>query len=103
MEIHLLRTFAEVADTGHLTRAAEKLNLSQPAVSAHIKGLEEMLGLRLFDRSPAGMVLTRAGAQLRQQAEEVIGAMKSFRHLAAALKGKIAGRLRVGTLSDPDF
>jgi len=103
MELYQLRTFLAVAETGHLTRAAEKLHLSQPAVSAHIKALEEQLGVRLFERNSAGMTLTRAGAQLRGQAEKVLGEAEQLRHLAAALKGEIAGRVRIGTASDPEF
>jgi molybdate transport repressor ModE-like protein len=103
MELYQLKTFAAVADTGHITRAAETLHLSQPAVSAHIKALEEQLGVRLFERSPGGMLLTRAGSQLRQQAEKVLAEVEHLRQLAASLRGDIAGRLRVGTASDPEF
>ncbi|HEY6862547.1 MAG TPA: LysR family transcriptional regulator [Burkholderiales bacterium] len=103
MELYQLRTFAAVADTGHITRAAEKLHLSQPAVSAHIKGLEEELGVRLFERNPGGMLLTRAGRDLRGQAEKVLAEVERLRQLAATLKGDIVGRLRVGTASDPEF
>ena len=103
MELYQLRTFTAVADTGHITRAAEKLHLSQPAVSAHIKGLEEELGVRLFERNPAGMLLTRAGRDLRGQAEKVLAEVERLRQLAATLKGDIVGRLRVGTASDPEF
>jgi molybdate transport repressor ModE-like protein len=103
MELYQLRTFAAVADTGHITRAAEKLHLSQPAVSAHIKALEEELGVRLFERNPGGMLLTRPGRQLREQAEKVLAEVEQLRQLAATLKGDIAGRLRVGTASDPEF
>ena len=103
MELYQLRTFAAVADTGHITRAAEKLHVSQPAVSAHIKGLEEDLGVRLFDRTPTGMQLTRAGRQLREQAEKILAEVERLRQLAATLKGDIVGRLRVGTASDPEF
>jgi DNA-binding transcriptional LysR family regulator len=103
MELYQLRTFVTVADSGHITRAAEKLHLSQPAVSAHIKALEEGLGVRLFERNPGGMLLTRAGRELRDQAEKVLGEVEHLRQMAASLKGEIVGRLRVGTASDPEF
>jgi DNA-binding transcriptional LysR family regulator len=103
MELYQLRTFVAVADSGHITRASEKLHLSQPAVSAHIKALEEGLGVRLFERSPGGMLLTRAGTQLRDQAEKILAEVERLRQLAASLKGDIVGRLRVGTASDPEF
>jgi molybdate transport repressor ModE-like protein len=103
MELYQLRTFVAVADSGHITRASEKLHLSQPAVSAHIKALEEGLGVRLFERNPGGMLLTRAGGQLRDQAEKILAEVEHLRQLAASLKGDIVGRLRVGTASDPEF
>ncbi len=103
MELYQLRTLVAVADAGHITRAAEKLHLSQPAVSAHIKALEEQLGVRLFERNPGGMQLTRAGRQLRDQADKVLAEVERLRQLAASLKGDIVGRLRVGTSTDPEF
>ena len=53
MEIYALRAFVMVAELGHLTKASEKLQLSQPALSGQIRALEENLGLALFTRSPA--------------------------------------------------
>jgi DNA-binding transcriptional LysR family regulator len=58
MEFYQLRSFVAVAEAGHLTRAAEKLHVSQPAVSAQIKALEDELELALFERTSSGMVLT---------------------------------------------
>ena len=64
MELYQLRSFAAVAEENHLTRAAERLHLSQPAVSGHIKALEGELGVRLFERASTGMELTAAGKEL---------------------------------------
>ena len=52
MDILKLRSFVMVARLGHLTRAAERLFLTQPAVTAHIKAIEQELGIALFDRAP---------------------------------------------------
>jgi len=101
MELYQLRAFAAVADTGQLTRAAERLHLSQPALSAQIKALEEELEVRLFERTPNGMQATRAGRELLAHGEKVLAAAEALRQAARAVRGEAAGRLRIGTLSDP--
>ena len=103
MDLNQLRSFVSVAESGNLTRAAERLHLSQPAVSAQIKALEDGLEQRLFHRSSAGMELTAAGQRLLDHAERVLAAVEELRHAARAMKGSIAGKLRIGTLSDPQF
>jgi len=103
MELYQLKTFAAVAETGHLTRAADRLHISQPAVSAQIKALEEELEVRLFERGPGGMALTRAGTRLLEQAAKVLATAEELRNTAKALKGEIAGRLRIGTIGAPEF
>jgi DNA-binding transcriptional LysR family regulator len=103
MELYQLRSFVAVAEVGHLTRAAEKLHVSHPAVSAQIKALEDELDLALFERTSSGMALTRAGERLLADAERVLAAAQAMRNEAKALKGEVAGKLRVGTTSDPGF
>ena len=103
MELYQLRSFAAVAESGHLTRAAERLHISQPAVSAQIKALEDELGVALFERVSSGMVLTAAGRTLLPAAESVLAAAHALRSRARALQGQVVGRARVGTVSDPNF
>jgi DNA-binding transcriptional LysR family regulator len=102
-ELYQLKTFIAVAEAGHLTRAAEALHLSQPAVSAHVKALEEALELKLFERGPSGMRLTGAGSRLLLEAQAIVAATDRMRHIAQGLRGQISGRLRIGTVSDPEF
>ena len=61
MELYQLKTFAAVADTGNLSRAAEMLHTSQPAITAQIKALEAEFGVTLFERTGAGLHMTEAG------------------------------------------
>jgi DNA-binding transcriptional LysR family regulator len=103
VELYQLRSFVAVAELGHLTRAAEKLHISQPALSAQIKALEDELGVDLFERKPSGMVLTAAGRRLAGEAEKLLSAAQALRNEARAIKGEVAGVARVGTLSDPEF
>jgi DNA-binding transcriptional LysR family regulator len=103
MDLHQLRTFLAVAAAGHVTRAAEKLHLSQPTVSGHIKALEEELGVSLFDRASGGVSLTHSGRLLMEDAEKVISASQHLRDHARALSGNLDARLRIGTILDPDY
>ncbi len=103
MDFNQLRGFAAVAELGHLTRAAEKLHLSQPALSARIKALESELGVALFERAASGMTLTAAGKQLLPAASKVVASSDALLGKARSLRGEIAGRVSVGTLADPDF
>jgi len=101
MELYQLRTFAAVAEEGHLTRAAERLHLSQPAVSGHIKALEQELDVRLFERMATGMVLTESGRQLLTHANKVLSAAEGVKRAAQQLHTEVSGLLHVGTVADP--
>lgn len=72
MDYNQLKTFTEVAHIGNLTQAAERLHLSQPAVSAQIKSLEKRLDVTLFKRTTNGMELTPAGEVFLPEAEALL-------------------------------
>jgi len=76
MELYLLRTFVTVAEQGHLTKAATLLHVTQPAVSGQVKALEESVGLKLFERSPTGVRLTKAGEALLPKAKAIEDAIR---------------------------
>lgn len=103
MELYQVRAFLAIADTGQLTRAADRLHVSQPALSAQIKALEAELGQELFERKSNGMRLTRVGSELLPLAQQVIAAAEALKHAAQAHRRDIAGRVRIGTVSDPQF
>ncbi|WP_151632345.1 LysR family transcriptional regulator [Noviherbaspirillum aerium] len=103
MDLTQLRAFVTVAREGNLTRAAERLHLTQPAVSLQIKSLQASLNLQLFHRTPAGMVLTDDGAKLLPIAERVMESVAEFRQRAAALHSTLSGALSIGTILDPEF
>ncbi|HAV63837.1 MAG TPA: hypothetical protein DCY13_15915 [Verrucomicrobiales bacterium] len=103
MELHQLRTFLAVAETGHLTRAAERLFTSQPAVSTQLKSLEEELGVKLFERTSRGMNLTPAGENLRPLADQIVTAARRFKHDAEGLRNSVSGELVLGLNNRPEF
>ncbi|HEY1537649.1 MAG TPA: LysR family transcriptional regulator [Polyangiaceae bacterium] len=100
MEIHQLKTFVAVAREGSITRASERLYLSQPAVSAHIKAIEDTLGLTLFERTARGMSLTSDGQRLLAKAEQTLDAHRELLEEATRIKGRLTGKLRLGTASN---
>ena len=103
MEIYQLRAFVIIARERHLTRAAQILHVSQPAVSGQIKSLEGELGLTLFERRHGGMELTAAGASLLRHAEAVLACAEDLTTAASTLTGKILGRISIGTILNPSF
>lgn len=103
MELHHLKAFVTVADERHLTRAAERLCLSQPAISAHIKALEQELALTLFERTPKGMVPTAAGEALLVHARQALAAVGEVGQQAEALRGEVIGSVRIGLNTDAGF
>jgi DNA-binding transcriptional LysR family regulator len=103
MDLSQLRAFVTVAHEGNLTRAAERLHLTQPAVSLQIKSLQASLNLQLFARTSTGMALTDDGAKLLPFAERVMESMAEFRQGANALHMTLSGTLSIGTILDPEF
>lgn len=83
-DTRLLRYFAAVAEEGNITRAAERLFVSQPALTKQIRQLESRLGVPLFSRSRAGMALTPAGQALAGRVPAVLAgwdeAVRETRH-----------------------
>jgi DNA-binding transcriptional LysR family regulator len=102
-DLPTLRAFVTVAHEGSVSRAAERLHLTQPAVSLKLKQLQEALGLTLFRRRPQGLALTADGHALLPAAERALSAMAAFEQSARALHGTLRGRLRIGTIVDPEF
>ncbi len=83
MDIELLKTFLEVNRTRHFGRAAENLYLTQSAVSARVRLLEETLGVSLFTRTRNDIQLTPAGSRLLKHAEAILNAWNRARQDAA--------------------
>ena len=108
MEIDQVETFLAVATFGGFHRAAEALRISQPAVSARIKTLEESLGVSLFARSRSGLVVSEAGRTFRPHAEQLLRIASLARqavHQAQPASGtplQIAAALSISVYFLPD-
>ncbi|MEV4429915.1 LysR family transcriptional regulator [Streptomyces sp. R-07] len=99
VDTRLLRYFVAVAEEGSLTRAAERLYVSQPALTKQIKHLEAQLGARLFTRSKAGMTLTEPGRVLAGRTTELLAALSRTLQEVKAAAGREERVLRVGYLA----
>jgi DNA-binding transcriptional LysR family regulator len=95
MDLREIRTFVAVASLGTVSKAAETLHITQPALSRQIANLEDELGLKLFDRAGRRLLLTSAGAQLLEQCRGLLGYSSALREQAEGLKRGDAGILRV--------
>jgi DNA-binding transcriptional LysR family regulator len=91
-----LLTFREVARLGSFSRAAEELSLTQPAISQQILSLERQLGIRLIDRGPGGLGLTKAGALLLKHADAVSGRLRLASEQLGALVSEERRHLAIG-------
>ena len=99
VDTRLLRYFAAVAAEGNLTRAAEQVFVSQPALTKQIKQLESQLGMRLFTRSRAWMTLTAAGQALAGTTPAVLASWNQALRETKAAASRAAQVLRIGFIS----
>ena len=90
MDINLARTFLEIVATGNFQRAAERLHVTQTAVSARVRTLEELLGRKLFLRNKSGASLTSAGEQFLRFAQTLVQVWERARHQVAVPPGRRA-------------
>jgi DNA-binding transcriptional LysR family regulator len=95
-DLHRLAVFCAVVDEGSLSRASKRLYMSQPVISAHIKSLEQQLGLALFHRVGRRSVVSKAGEVLYHKSDELFVVADELRTVMANLKGVDYGRLHVG-------
>lgn len=96
MELYQVRAFVTVARLGHVTKAADALCVTQPAVTAQIKSLENSLGVALFERGAGRLTLTRAGEQLLPLAESLLAAGHELLGAARRMQGELRGRAEIG-------
>src|SRR5450432_3347687 len=97
MELTQIRSFIEVARAGSITRGAEKILLTQPAVTQHIQSLEREFNAVLFDRIGHGVRLTAAGQALLRYFQEGLAALEKGKAAVDAAESGVSGHLTLGT------
>ncbi|MGH7858434.1 MAG: LysR substrate-binding domain-containing protein [Candidatus Binatia bacterium] len=101
MDLDKLRVFHEAAAAGSFTRAGERLHLSQPSVSGHVRDLERVLGVPLFERLGRGVRLTGPGAALYEYAKRIFALESDAESELAAFRGAEAGEVTLAASSTP--
>ena len=96
MEIRVLRYFLEIAREENMTRASERLHVSQPTLSKQMKDLEEELGKKLFRRGSASIHLTDEGMLLRKRAEDILAMVDKTTDEFKALDEITGGDVYIG-------
>ena len=99
MSINKYQIFVKVAELGSLTRAAEALGYTQPAVSHSISSLENRFGFPLFCRSRDACTLTENGAQLLDACRQILQREEEIEETVHALNGMLTGSIRIGSVS----
>ncbi|MFI2075666.1 LysR family transcriptional regulator [Streptomyces triculaminicus] len=99
MELRQLRYFVAVVDEGGFTRAAARLHLAQPGLSAQIRQLEQELGQPLLDRSHRSVTLTETGRAVLPYARAALAAADAVRQTVDAYTGLLRGRVSLGLVS----
>lgn len=97
MDLANLNAFIAIAEAGSFSEAAERLHLTQPAVSKRIAGLEQQLDTRLFDRLGREVSLTEAGRALLPRAYQILNVLDDTRRALTNLNGEVSGRLTLAT------
>lgn len=96
MIVDTLKVFVTVVEQSHFSRAAEKLNLSQPGVSLHIRNLENELGSKLLHRTSKHVKLTEAGSILYQRAKQILALYEEAKEEIHLLRNEVTGSLTIG-------
>ena len=98
MEIHQLRYFCSVAETGSFTRAAEREQIAQPSLSQQIIKLEEELGVRLFDRLGRSVRLTEPGQIFLPRARAILNELRAAKEEVTDKQSSLAGPVSLGVI-----
>lgn len=99
MDIRQLRYFLTIADEGSISKAAEKLHMSQPPLSQQLKLLETELGVQLFERNTRNITLTNVGEALFHRTRQILDLVELTKNEAMDIHEGLDGTLSIGTVS----
>ncbi|WP_454737400.1 LysR family transcriptional regulator [Cupriavidus necator] len=91
-----IQHFVAIAETGQVSRAAQRCNVSQSSMTASLKGLEDVVGAPLFSRHAAGVKLTAAGIRFLRHAQQIEAAVRDAVSAAAVIPSAVTGAIRLG-------
>jgi DNA-binding transcriptional LysR family regulator len=100
METRLLKYFSVLAEELHFGKAAKKLHISQPPLSRQIKGLEEELGVRLFNRTKRNVQLTAYGEYLKHESYKLFNQLDVMKNHLQLMKYGAVGQIKIGYVGD---
>ena len=98
VDLRLLRIFAEIVRCNGFTAAQSSLGMNQATISAHMRHLEERLGVRLCERGRSGFYMTDEGRQIHSAALDLFGSIERFQGAVGDTQGELTGRLTFGTV-----
>lgn len=100
MDTRLLKYFSVLAEELHFGKAAKKLHISQPPLSRQIKGLEEELGVRLFNRTKRNVQLTAYGKYLKHESYKLFNQLDVMKNHLQLMKYGAVGQIKIGYVGD---
>src|ERR1035437_4990046 len=103
LTIRQLRALAALAGGGSVTAAANKLNLTQPAVTLQLRNLQDLAGLTLVQRTNDGMLLTGAGQEVLMLSERIEAAISACATSLDMIAGRTGGRVSIGAVSTAKY
>ncbi len=96
IDLELYRIFYLVGEAGNITKASEKMHISQPAVSKHIQNLESLLGSQLFIRTKKGVKLTEVGENLFKNIKQALSIIDNMEQGLTSFKDLTVGTIKIG-------
>lgn len=104
MDLRILRYFLAVAEEGNITRTAERLHVSQPALSTQLAALEDELGHKLFERGARGIELTEKGIALKRRADDLVDLAERIEaEIKSGDTDELSGTISIGAGETPAF